>query len=71
MKAIKILKAALRTLAAIPCALVLWVVYFTVGMVSLNKRRVANCVESRSTERLSRNCYRCFGLNINALHNGL
>ncbi|WP_289731485.1 hypothetical protein [uncultured Alistipes sp.] len=32
MKAIKILKTALRALAAVPCALVLWVVYFIVGM---------------------------------------
>lgn len=33
MKAIKILKTALRILAAAPCALVLWVVYFIVGMI--------------------------------------
>lgn len=33
MKAIKIFKTALRTLAAVPCALVLWVVYFIVGMI--------------------------------------
>lgn len=33
MKAIKILKTALRILAAVPCALVLWVVYFVVGMI--------------------------------------
>ena len=33
MKAIKILKTALRILAAVPCALVLWVVYFIVGMI--------------------------------------
>lgn len=33
MKAIKILKTALRALAAVPCALVLWVVYFIVGMI--------------------------------------
>lgn len=33
MKAIKILKTALRVLAAVPCALVLWVVYFVVGMI--------------------------------------
>ncbi len=32
MKPIKILKTALRALAAIPCALFLWVVYFTVGV---------------------------------------
>lgn len=32
MKAIKIFKTALRALIAIPCALFLWVVYFTVGM---------------------------------------
>ncbi len=33
MKAIKILKTALRILAAVPCALVFWVVYFSVGMI--------------------------------------
>lgn len=33
MKAIKILKTALRILAAVPCALVLWTVYFIVGMI--------------------------------------
>ncbi|WP_304582868.1 hypothetical protein [uncultured Alistipes sp.] len=33
MKAIKILKTALRAFAAVPCALVLWVVYFIVGMI--------------------------------------
>ena len=33
MKAIKILKTALRALAAVPCVLVLWVVYFIVGMI--------------------------------------
>ncbi|WP_304953315.1 hypothetical protein [uncultured Alistipes sp.] len=33
MKAIEIFKTALRALAAIPCALVLWVVYFIVGMI--------------------------------------
>lgn len=33
MKAIKIFKTALRALAAAPCALVLWVVYFIVGMI--------------------------------------
>ncbi|WP_304721993.1 hypothetical protein [uncultured Alistipes sp.] len=33
MKAIKILKTALRALIAAPCALVLWVVYFIVGMI--------------------------------------
>ena len=33
MKAIKILKTALRILAAVPCALVLWVVYFIAGMI--------------------------------------
>ena len=33
MKAIKILKTALRILAAVPCTLVLWVVYFIVGMI--------------------------------------
>jgi len=33
MKAIKILKTALRILAAVLCALVLWVVYFIVGMI--------------------------------------
>ncbi|MDE6507801.1 MAG: hypothetical protein K2L04_04975 [Alistipes sp.] len=33
MKAIKIFKTALRALAAVPCALVLWVVYFIVGMI--------------------------------------
>ena len=32
MKAIKIFKTALRALAAVPCALFLWVVYFTVGV---------------------------------------
>lgn len=32
MKPIKILKTALRALAAVPCALFLWVVYFTVGV---------------------------------------
>lgn len=35
MKAIKILKTALRILAAVPCALVLWVVYFIVGMIEV------------------------------------
>ncbi len=33
MKAIEILKTALRALAAVPCGLVLWVVYFIVGMI--------------------------------------
>ncbi|MBS5626331.1 MAG: hypothetical protein KHW86_14065 [Porphyromonadaceae bacterium] len=33
MKAIEIFKTALRALAAVPCALVLWVVYFIIGMV--------------------------------------
>ena len=33
MKLIKIFKTALRTLAAVPCALFLWIVYFTVGVV--------------------------------------
>ncbi len=33
MKAIKILKTALRALIAAPCALVLWVVYFIVGII--------------------------------------
>lgn len=33
MKAIKILKTALRAFAAVLCALVLWVVYFIVGMI--------------------------------------
>ncbi len=33
MKAIKILKTALRALAVIPCALVFWAMYFIVGMV--------------------------------------
>ena len=33
MKAIKILKTALCALAAVPCTLVLWVVYFIVGMI--------------------------------------
>lgn len=33
MKAIKILKTALRILAAVSCTLVLWVVYFIVGMI--------------------------------------
>lgn len=32
MKPIKIIKTALRALVAVPCALLLWVVYFTVGM---------------------------------------
>lgn len=32
MKPIKIVKTALRALVAVPCALLLWVVYFTVGM---------------------------------------
>lgn len=35
MKAIKILKTALHILAAVPCALVLWVVYFIVGMIEV------------------------------------
>ena len=35
MKAIKILKTALCALAAVPCALVLWVVYFIVGMIEV------------------------------------
>lgn len=33
MKAIKIFKTALRALAVVPCALVLWMVYFIVGMI--------------------------------------
>ena len=33
MKTIKILKTALRILAAVPFTLVLWVVYFIVGMI--------------------------------------
>lgn len=33
MKAIKIFKTALRALAVVPCALVLWTVYFIVGMI--------------------------------------
>ena len=33
MKAIKILKPALRILEAVPCTLVLWVVYFIVFMI--------------------------------------
>ena len=32
MKPIKIIKTALLTLVAAACALLLWVVYFTVGM---------------------------------------
>lgn len=32
MKPIKIIKTALRALVAVPCALLLWVVYFTVGI---------------------------------------
>lgn len=32
MKPIKIIKTVLRALVAVPCALFLWVVYFTVGM---------------------------------------
>ncbi|WP_175636740.1 hypothetical protein [Bacteroides fragilis] len=32
MKPIKIIKTVLRALIAVPCALFLWVVYFTVGM---------------------------------------
>lgn len=32
MKPIKIIKTALCALVAVPCALLLWVVYFTVGM---------------------------------------
>ena len=32
MKPIKIIKTALRTRAAVPCALFLWVVYFIVGV---------------------------------------
>lgn len=32
MKPIKIIKTALRALVAVPCAFLLWVVYFTVGM---------------------------------------
>ena len=35
MKAIKIFKTALRTLAAVLCALFLWVVYFTVGVAEV------------------------------------
>lgn len=33
MKAIEIFKTALRAFAVVPCALVLWVVYFIVGMI--------------------------------------
>ena len=33
MKAIKILKTVLRALIAVPCALVLWAVYFIVGII--------------------------------------
>ena len=33
MKAITILKTALRILAAVLCALVLWVVYFIAGII--------------------------------------
>ena len=33
MKAIKIFKTAFRALAVVPCALVLWTVYFIVGMI--------------------------------------
>ena len=32
MKPIKIIKTALRALVAVPCAFLLWAVYFTVGM---------------------------------------
>lgn len=32
MKPIKIIKTVLRALVAVPCAFLLWVVYFTVGM---------------------------------------
>ncbi|WP_418991951.1 hypothetical protein [Alistipes sp.] len=32
MKPIKIIKTVLRALVAVPCAIFLWVVYFTVGM---------------------------------------
>ena len=32
MTPIKIIKTALRTLVAVPCALFLWVVYFIVGV---------------------------------------
>ena len=35
MNAIKILKTVLRALAAVPCALVLWTVYFIVGMIEV------------------------------------
>lgn len=35
MQAIEILKTALRILTAVPCALVLWVVYFIVGMIEV------------------------------------
>ncbi|MCM1150585.1 MAG: hypothetical protein NC209_00470 [Alistipes sp.] len=33
MKPIKIFKTALRALLAVPCAFLLWVVYFIVGMI--------------------------------------
>lgn len=33
MKPIKIFKTALRSLLAVPCAFLLWVVYFIVGMI--------------------------------------
>ena len=33
MKPIKIIKTALRALVAVPFAFLLWVVYFTVGMI--------------------------------------
>ncbi len=33
MKTIEILKTALRILAAVPCAFVLWVMYFIAGMI--------------------------------------
>lgn len=33
MKPTKIIKTAIRALFAVPCALFLWVVYFTVGVV--------------------------------------
>lgn len=33
MKPIKIIKTALRALIAVPFAFLLWVVYFTVGMI--------------------------------------
>ena len=65
MKAIKILKTALRILAAVPCAL--GGVFHRRDDRSPYKRRLANRVGYCPVRCLSRNRHRSFCLDINTL----